>query len=202
MEPQPRLLLSSALSLFVLLLVACSPTPARPKVTIESPFDGTTVHSGDMITVKTTVSDPRGIAWVELWVDGHPVGGRYVPNTSATSFTQYLLWTDDSTDSRMRIIKVVAENQASADGESRPIGLHVLGGSGAVQVTAPTFQSAASPNPAAVPAPVRTLPPTPVPRLAPCPSLPNGQRQPPLPCPCPPRWQRQPLAPCSRLPRW
>jgi len=195
MEPQPRLLLSSAMSLLALLLVACSPTPSRPKVTIEAPFDGTTVHSGDIITVKTTVNDSAGIAWVELWVDGHPVGDRYVPNTPVTSLTQYLLWTDDSTDSRMRILKVVAENQASADGVSRPIGLHVLGGSAAVQATAPALQLvAATPNPVAVP--------TPMPRLAPCPRPPHWQRQPPMPCPCLPRWQRQPLAPCPRLSRW
>ena len=162
MKPQRRLLPLGAMWLFALLLAACSlptPSPAGPKVTIESPVEGSTAFIGDTIAIRATIDDTKGIAWVQLWIDDRPAGSRYTPPMPVTLLTQDLLWKVDSAGIYTRTVKVVAQNSAGGQDESPTIHLYVVEADASARAAAQAAQSAAAtPNPFALPTPLPTLP--------------------------------------------
>jgi hypothetical protein len=170
MKPQRRLLLLLgfmwSLALF---LAACSlptPAPAGPKVTIVAPAEGSTTYLGDTIAIRAIVDDSHGIAWVQLWVDDHPVGDRYTPTTPVTLFTQDLLWTSGSVSPSPHVVKVIAQNNIGGQTVSQPIDLYVVQASAEARAAALAAQLATpTVNPFAVPTPLPTLPYTPLPTL-------------------------------------
>jgi hypothetical protein len=170
MKPQRRLLLLlSVMWSLALLLAACSlptPAPAGPKVTIVAPADGSTTYLGDTIAIRAIVDDSHGIAWVQLWVDDHPVGDRYTPTTPVTLFTQDLLWTSGSVSPSPHVVKVIAQNNIGGQTVSQPIDLYVVQASAEARAAALAAQLATpTVNPFAVPTPLPTLPYTPLPTL-------------------------------------
>jgi hypothetical protein len=171
MKPQCRLLPLGAMWLLALLLAACSlpmPAPAGPKVTIESPVEGSTTFVGDLIAIRATVDDKQGIAWVELWINDHLIERYTPPPVPVTLLTKDLLWKVDSTGGFTRTVRVKAQNNIGGQGESQAIHLYVRQADASVQATALAIQLATpTVNPFAVPTPLPTLPYTPLPTLPP-----------------------------------
>ena len=171
MKPQRRLLPLGAMWLLALLLAACSlptPAPAGPKVTIESPVEGSTTFVGDTIAIRTIVDDKQGIAWVELWIDDRLIEHYTPPPVPVTLLTKDLVWKVDSTGSYTRTVKVRAQNGAGGQNESQTLHLYVRPPDASVQAAAIAAQLATpTANPFAIPTPLPTLPYTPLPTLPP-----------------------------------
>ena len=162
-----------------LLAAACtlpSSASSGPQVRIESPVDGSTVWSDDTIAIRVTVDDSHGVAWVQLWVDGRPAGNRVPPTTTVTLLSQDLLWTAGAVGQHE--IKVIAQNNAGVQDESKPIILVVVEAGAWARGTAIAVQLAtATPDPFAVATPLPGFTLTPAPPAAPTP-------MPVTPAPC------------------
>lgn len=68
------------------------PSTSRPSVVISSPQSGTRFLQGEEVVVRSTTSDPTGIARVELSVDGKTVRTDLPPIQGQTSFTLIQRW--------------------------------------------------------------------------------------------------------------
>jgi hypothetical protein len=115
----------------ILLLTACTlPTPGiglsnvSSKAQIYYPLDGNSVVFGDQVEIRAVVDDPRGVAWVQLWVDGRPEGEAAIPELpEVTHFVRDLLWTPQQVGEHE--VKIIALNGAGQELASDPIRLYV-----------------------------------------------------------------------------
>lgn len=170
-----QLPVTSVACAILLLMVACSPaSPFRapevegvPQVKVIAPASHSTVSQGGTIAVRALIDDPRGIASIQLWVDGQPVVTGLPSAPPVTQLTQELYWTPNAVGSHE--IKVAVQNNSNQWGYSEPITLYVV--DVLAQQTAIAVQLAtATPNPFAVVTPLPTAPYTPPPPFTPTPT--------------------------------
>jgi hypothetical protein len=118
-----RSILLSALAF----LVACSapslpfaqpsPTPTKPQVSVLAPVSGTSFAFGAEVIVQSISTDTRGIARVDLLVDGQVVRSDTVPGgVNPPQFQIAQTWKGTSPGSRILIVR--ATNSAGAMGET------------------------------------------------------------------------------------
>ena len=80
----------------VLVLLACDLSSlfgnaaTKPSVIITAPASGR-ASTRNQIAVQSTATDARGLAWLELWVDGVVVGNEILP-VPQTNYIAILFW--------------------------------------------------------------------------------------------------------------
>jgi hypothetical protein len=174
------------LVIIALVLAACAltPAPAAPTLRIDNPPSNTEVAAGQSVTVQATASDGRGIARMELLVDGKMVHSAEAPGPQP-AFSAVLPWKAEGPGSH-----VVSVRYFTRDGVgSEPVAITlIVAGASAATATplagptqTPARTATAGPSPAptkAATAPVAptVAPPTAVPTAAP--------PAPPTPIPC------------------
>ena len=85
-----------AIVLLVLATMACGPLgggEAGPSVTITAPPSGTTVQVGDEVEIVSTAAADKGVARVELLINGQVVRTDTPPEGNPTTFTISQPWT-------------------------------------------------------------------------------------------------------------
>ncbi|HDN79033.1 MAG TPA: hypothetical protein ENG33_01050, partial [Chloroflexi bacterium] len=159
MKPWSIAKILSLLVLVLLITTACLPTktPSKPVVIITSPAPGTQVQVGQVITIQATATDKKGVARIELWVDGALAGTASAPGGQALqSFLASFNWTPPSPGSHT--IEVKAYN---VDGNVSSPAAIILNVTGAVAQATPTPTGPTQP-----PLQPTTPPPTLGPQLA------------------------------------
>jgi hypothetical protein len=125
--------------------------PDKPTVVINSPVSRSQFTNGAVVSVQSTASDSKGIARVELSVDGNVVHIATPPGPE-TTFAANQIWTATS---GAHTLTVRAFNVSNTP--SDPAAVAVLVGTVATTpVAAPSVAQAAAPTPLSLP----TLPPT------------------------------------------
>jgi hypothetical protein len=88
--PQPRLSFIRGLTGVCLGLALCSgcqywptaPAPEPPlefRVKFDSPASGMEVQEGDRVALQVTATNPTGVSWIELWMDGEQIATVQAP---------------------------------------------------------------------------------------------------------------------------
>jgi hypothetical protein len=107
---------SAALLLMIALACAVIPTPrSHPTVVITHPQSGSSVPVGHEIVVQSVsaTTDPRGIARVELWVDGQVVRVQTL-NPPVSSYGASLPWTPNALGTHVLEVRAyTSDNVAS-----------------------------------------------------------------------------------------
>ena len=167
------------LVIIALVLAACAPTPAPAPapvahtLRIDNPPSNTEVAAGQSVTVQATASDGRGIARMELLVDGKVVNGVEAPGPQP-AFSAVLPWKAEGSGSHVLSVRYFTRDGVGS--EPAAITLIVAGASGATATppagptTAPARTATAGPAPTqAVTATVAPTagPPTAAPTAAP-----------------------------------
>ena len=148
-KPQRAFISLRALALFAILLLACDLSSLtggaaiKPNVIITAPASGARVNAGAEVAVQSTATGARGIAWIELWVDGVVVGNQILP-APQTSYTGILRWT--ATMPGAHAIQVRAYNTAGAVSDPAVISIEVA--PVVAQVTQPPLPPPSQPPPA------------------------------------------------------
>ncbi len=115
----PRGLFPAGALLLLVAVLACAivPTPRNhPTVVITHPQSGSSVPIGREVLVQSVsaTTDPRGIARVELWVDGQVVRVQTL-NPPVSSYGASLPWTPDVLGTRVLEVRAYTpDNVASA----------------------------------------------------------------------------------------
>jgi hypothetical protein len=133
---------------FILALSACENT--KPNIVIVSPAHGSQFREGETIAVQSTATDARGVARVELLVDGAVVRLDTAP-TPQTTFTLIQTW---QAVVGTHTLMVRAYNTSGAISEPAAVSI-VVSAMGAGMVT-PTVSAQQTPS-VATPLPPRTI---------------------------------------------
>jgi hypothetical protein len=163
------------LAFFVLVLLACDLSSlvggvaTKPTVVITAPASGARVNAGAEVAVQSIATDARGIAWIELWVDGIVVGNQTLP-APQTSYTVILPWR--ATTPGAHIVQVKAYNTAGAASEPAAIAIQVV--PTVAQATPPSVPHV-TPTPTSAQIPGAAPPPSPT---SPVPTAPSPWRIP------------------------
>ena len=130
---------------------------ASPTVAITFPQASSTLNLGQQIVVQSTAANPKGVARVELWVDGQVVNSQVVAPTS-TSYSAGQPWTPAVAGSH--VIEVRAYGVDNAVSVSPQLVVTVAQGTPLAggQLASPLGTSTPAPTP--TPAAPPTVPPT------------------------------------------
>ncbi|MBM3129357.1 MAG: hypothetical protein FJ009_12125 [Chloroflexi bacterium] len=144
----------------------------KPTVIITAPASGARVNAGTEVAVQATATDARGIAWIELWVDGAVAGNQVLP-APQTSYTAILLWR--ATTPGAHVIQVRAYNTASAASDPAAISIEVAPVIAQATQLPPPSAGRATPTPTPAQIPGAAPPPSPT---SPVPTAPSPWRIP------------------------
>jgi len=165
-----------------MLATACAPTPtptaSKPVITLSAPQSGLQVAAGQQVTVESMSTDARGIARVELAMDGNVLRSDTTPGP-LTAFSLAQVW---RALPGTHTLTVRAYNRDGAASEPASVTIIVAPGAAPAQLpttTAPQAAPTAAPTsapaatkpaslPTAAPQAAPTAIPTAVPTAAPC----------------------------------
>ncbi len=163
MNARPKPLFIFLLVSCVLALLACDLSSliggavTEPMVVISAPPSGTRVNPGTEVAIQSTATDARGIAWLELWVDGMVVRNETLP-APQTSYVGIQRWV--ATTQGTHILSVRAYNAAGAASGPAVIFVEVV----PVVASAPVLTRTPNPttalSPTTAPSPTTTPNPT------------------------------------------
>lgn len=136
------------LTCFIVALTACE--NAKPSIVIVSPAHGSQFREGETIAVQSTATDARGVARVELLVDGAVVRLDTSP-APQTTFTLIQTW---QATAGTHTLMVRAYNTAGA--VSDPAAISVVVGATGASIGVPTPFAQQTPS-VATPLPSRTV---------------------------------------------
>jgi hypothetical protein len=167
----------------IVVLAACAPTPgpAAPALRIDSPPSNTEVAAGQTVVVQATANDARGIARMELLVDGKVVHSAEAPGPQP-AFTVVLPWKAEGPGSHVVSVRYVTHDGAGSNPTAITL---VVAGAGGVTVTPPvnpTRAPAATATTGPGPAPTKVVSPTAAPTVGPPTAVPTAA--PPTAVPC------------------
>ncbi len=117
---------------------------SKPAVTIVAPQNGAQVNLGDVLVIQSAAADPKGIKYLELWVDGKLMSSDPNPDPEGQpSFAAAQSWTADQPGQHTLIVK--AYNTAGIASDPATISVSVLGG--APTTTASPTEAPTTPSP-------------------------------------------------------
>jgi hypothetical protein len=144
-------------------LLAKPTTP--PQVVVNSPPSGFGVSAGGEVEVQCTITDPDGVARVELWADNTLVASQSAPDARGQSpFVSILRWTSSAPGPHVLVVK--AYDAGRQESQSAPILVNVGEGEGGAATSTPPSPTPIPPLDTATP----TSSPTPTPTHTPTPT--------------------------------
>ncbi len=130
---------------------ACFASPTKPIVIISAPPHGSQFHEGEDIAVQSTATDAKGIARVELLVNGAVVRTDTVPSPQGqTSFTLVQSW---KAVPGTHNVAVRAVNTTNVTSDQAVISITVIPATTVVNTTVPPVVSASPTATSVVPPP-------------------------------------------------
>lgn len=130
----------------------------KPTVIINSPPSNSTYHTGDMVSVNSTSTDPSDIIRVDLAVDGTALAAS-TPPSPAQAYTATQTWQATAGTHTLTVIAYNRQNQPS-DPISIAVTVLPAPAATATPTAAPVAASTATPAPTPTPAATNTPAPT------------------------------------------
>jgi len=164
-----------------LALAACAPgpAPAAPTLRIDNPPSNTQAAVGQSVTVQATASDSRGIARLELLVDGKVVNSVEAPGPQP-AFSAVLPWQAEGPGSHVVSVRYITRDGASSEPAAITLIVAGAGGATATPIAGPTTAPARTAT--AGPAPTKAVTATVAPTVGPSTAVPTAA--PPTAVPC------------------
>ncbi len=128
--------IATAVVILVLVTMACGPLgggEAGPSVTITAPPSGTSVQIGEEVQIVSTAAADKGVARVEVLVNGQQVRSVTPPEGNPTTFTVSIPWTP-VVEGEVTISVIAYDTEDNAS-EPAAITLQVVAGAAAVTPT-------------------------------------------------------------------